>query len=301
MNHLYAKIRLLLCLILAVFFVSCATAYDKRGVYHKVQSGENIQRIARFYHVPVQELAEWNNITDENDIEPGLKIYIPQSKKETRLKNRRRSDKDDASSNASIKFDRTKFSWPVDGNLLSPFGIRNGRRHDGLDIKAPSGTPIKAAAKGEVVFSGKLKGYGNVVIVKHKDEFFTVYAHNSLNKVSKGKKVDRGTVIGDVGATGRATGPHLHFEVREGQSARNPLFYLPASRDTGVMIAENGKGKVKEKIAKRQSSRLPGVDVDEKVEEKAELTEGAPTDDKSDRKWSRRKEMMEKLKQKNKR
>ena len=72
-----------------------------------------------------------------------------------------------------------------------------------------------------------MRGYGNLVLLKHGDDFFTVYAHNSVNLVKKGKRVKRGETIAKVGRTGRATGPHLHFEVREGTKARNPLFFLP--------------------------------------------------------------------------
>ena len=86
---------------------------------------------------------------------------------------------------------------------------------------------MTAARAGHVIFSDRLSGYGNVIIVEHDDTFTTVYAHNDKNQVRKGGYVRRGQRIAIVGATGRATGPHLHFEVRKDNVARNPLFYLP--------------------------------------------------------------------------
>ncbi len=127
------------------------------------------------------------------------------------------------------KSNRTQFSWPIDGEISSLYGMRHGRRHDGVDIRAKIGTAIFAADSGEVVYSKKMRGYGNLVLLRHANDFFTVYAHNSVNLVKVGAKVKKGQMVARVGRTGRATGPHLHFEVREGSVARNPLFFLPKS------------------------------------------------------------------------
>lgn len=99
--------------------------------------------------------------------------------------------------------------------------------HDGIDIAAPVGTPVHAAAAGRVIYAGRIRGYGNVVIVQHADHYATVYGHNSINKVHQGQNVLRGQVISKVGTTGRTTGPNLHFEVRRDNVASNPLRYLP--------------------------------------------------------------------------
>ncbi len=123
-----------------------------------------------------------------------------------------------------------RFSWPVPGGVLSsPFGIRNGVMHDGIDISAPAGTPVRAADLGLVIFSGRLRGYGNVVILRHDDHYVTVYGHNRVNSVREGDRVARGQIIAQVGTTGRTTGPNLHFEVRHDNLARNPLNYLLVS------------------------------------------------------------------------
>lgn len=121
---------------------------------------------------------------------------------------------------------RLSFIPPVKGKVISNFGDRNGREHKGIDISAPEGTDILAAEDGVVIFSGFLKGYGNVVIIKHEGDYFTVYAHNKYNTVKENEFVKRGQVIGKVGQTGNATTPHLHFEIRRGTKPLNPLDFL---------------------------------------------------------------------------
>jgi murein DD-endopeptidase MepM/ murein hydrolase activator NlpD len=118
--------------------------------------------------------------------------------------------------------------------------MRNGVMHDGVDICAPTGTPVHAAADGVVIFSGRLRGYGNVVIIRHDDHYVTVYGHNSSNCVRDGNRVRRGEVVAWVGRTGRTTGDNLHFEVRRDNLARNPLYYLPARSIQGPQSFARG-------------------------------------------------------------
>ena len=125
-----------------------------------------------------------------------------------------------------------RLAWPVQGTITSTYGTRihpifkTKITHTGLDISAPNGTPVKAADTGEVLFTGWLSGYGNVVILDHGGTLTTVYAHLSRIECSEGAMVNRGSVIGRVGATGVATGNHLHFETRVNGDAVNPMRYL---------------------------------------------------------------------------
>jgi len=119
------------------------------------------------------------------------------------------------------------FIWPTSGWVSSPFGPRGGSKHDGIDIAAPEGTPIRAAAAGWVLYAGVLRGYGRVVILGHDYGLTSVYAHSRDIFVSAGTRVQRGSVIASVGRTGRATGPNLHFEIRRENVADDPLNYLP--------------------------------------------------------------------------
>ena len=123
------------------------------------------------------------------------------------------------------------FSWPLpNGAITSYFGKRRRDYHDGIDIRSPRGTPVHAAKNGVVIYSAKrIRGYGNMVVIKH-GTMATVYAHNTKNLVRKGDLVKQGEIVAFVGATGKATGPHLHFEIRQGQIPVDPLYYLPAIR-----------------------------------------------------------------------
>lgn len=122
------------------------------------------------------------------------------------------------------------YMWPAQGLLSSGYGWRWGRMHNGIDIAAPVGTPIFAAAAGVVTFAGwNSGGYGNLVEIAHPDGSFTLYAHNNRNLVREGQEVDQGDQIAEMGSTGFSTGPHLHFEIHPaGQGAVNPMAYLPA-------------------------------------------------------------------------
>jgi murein DD-endopeptidase MepM/ murein hydrolase activator NlpD len=118
------------------------------------------------------------------------------------------------------------FMWPVNGVVVSGFGMRWGRMHEGIDITARSGTPIWAAAGGTVIHAGWLGGYGNLVVVDHGGGLATAYAHASAILVSVGQTVSQGETVALVGSTGNSSGPHLHFEVRVNGSAVDPLLYL---------------------------------------------------------------------------
>jgi murein DD-endopeptidase MepM/ murein hydrolase activator NlpD len=118
------------------------------------------------------------------------------------------------------------FVWPVSGPMTSPFGWRWGRMHEGIDIGVASGTPIRAAASGSVIWCGWNGGYGNLVVIDHGGGIATAYAHQSSIAVSCGQSVSQGQVIGYIGSTGHSTGPHLHFEVRVNGGGVDPLGYL---------------------------------------------------------------------------
>ncbi len=121
------------------------------------------------------------------------------------------------------------YMWPAQGTLTSGYGWRWGRMHKGIDIAAPIGTPIVAAATGEVISAGwNSGGYGNLVKVRHPDGSVTLYAHNNKIFVRQGQKVRQGQQIAEMGSTGYSTGPHLHFEIRtNGTTAINPIARLP--------------------------------------------------------------------------
>ncbi len=129
-------------------------------------------------------------------------------------------------SGGTFKQGSGQLSWPVNGPVVSPFGMRWGRLHAGIDIAVPSGTPIHAADGGRVVLMGWVGGYGNYTCVQHTSSLSSCYAHQSSFATSNGASVSRGQVIGYIGCTGHCFGDHLHFETRINGSPVDPMGYL---------------------------------------------------------------------------
>jgi murein DD-endopeptidase MepM/ murein hydrolase activator NlpD len=205
---------------------------------HTVVAGETVYRIAQQYGISVGRLMTANGISDPRDLRVGQVLTIPGGYGAAPLA---RSD-GTAYPYRGLREPR-QFDWPVGhGVVSSGFGIRNGAMHDGVDISAPEGTPVRAADAGEVIFSGHLHGYGNTVIVRHDAHYATVYGHNEVNLVHAGDHVVRGQTIAELGATGRATGANLHFEVRRDNVARNPLAYLPEPATPDAITFAGGGG-----------------------------------------------------------
>lgn len=218
------------------------TIIKKDGIYHTIKEGQTIYRIALAYEADPDILLKINGINDPTTIKEGQEIFIPgakalrevpaaappEEKKNTGgpLRKKVWAKRSGNAKNAVIK--KGFFDWPVRGKISSKFGLRNGVPHDGVDISENKGTIIRAAAPGKVIFSDwGPTGYGNIVIIKHDDHLTTIYAHNHKNLVTKDKVVKQGDKIALLGETGRATGPHLHFEVRYDREPVDPLNYLP--------------------------------------------------------------------------
>jgi murein DD-endopeptidase MepM/ murein hydrolase activator NlpD len=132
----------------------------------------------------------------------------------------------DGSTDTSPAPSSSGFIWPISGPITSPFGIRWGTLHPGIDIGASTGTSIHAAASGKVIWCGWMSGYGNLVMVDDGGGLASLYGHQSRIAVSCGQSVEQGQLIGYVGCTGFCTGPHLHFEIRLNGSPVDPLGYL---------------------------------------------------------------------------
>jgi len=234
------RARLLGAALLAAVALACAhgggvAGGATGGVVHVVRRGENLYRISRYYGVPVQRIARANGIDDARSLEVGQRLRIPGARRPPPSQALLPPSDDVAPATLTNPNlapgppdgQRPRFSWPIHGVLTSPFGWRWHHLHEGIDIAAPPGTPVHAAAPGRVIYSGRLGGYGNVVIVQHRDDYASVYAHNRRNRVRKGASVQRGQVLAYVGQTGDATGPHLHFEIRWDEHPENPLRFLP--------------------------------------------------------------------------
>jgi len=223
------------CKILKCFLVICISAglaacVVTPGVYHTVKKGQNIYRISKAYGVEEEKLMKVNRLKDPAQIKVGQKIFIPGAMKELYVEPAPAEGESAAPTlveGEKKEGQGASFIWPVKGKILSEFGARGTRLHEGIDISVPEGTPIAAAASGKVIYSSnKLRGYGNIIVIRHEGKFSTIYAHNRLNLVKEGEFVEQGQIIGKVGLSGRTSGSHLHFEVRVGENPVDPLDYL---------------------------------------------------------------------------
>ncbi|MBM3485180.1 MAG: M23 family metallopeptidase, partial [Alphaproteobacteria bacterium] len=137
-----------------------------------------------------------------------------------------------------------RFAWPVRGKVVLGYGPQTGGlRNDGINIAAPRGTRVRAADAGVVAYAGnELRGFGNLIVIRHADGWMTAYAHNEALNVQKGDAVRRGQTIARVGQTGNVTAPQLHFEVRRGQRPIDPMPYMAGAPDDGVVTSTGGRG-----------------------------------------------------------
>jgi len=199
------------------------------GTFHVVKAGENLYRIGKAYDVPFTELARTNGIRDPGQIRVGQRIFIPGAHQALPVEIITPVEAPVTAPSFVAPQDLLEegMLWPVSGVINSSYGPRGASFHDGIDISAPEGTPILAIERGEVAYSDQLRGYGNIVIIRHAGGIMSVYAHNQVNLVREGEQVERGAIIARVGSTGRVTGPHLHFEIRKNNMAQDPLRYLP--------------------------------------------------------------------------
>jgi lipoprotein NlpD len=214
------------------------------GTRHRVSAGENLYRIALKYDVSVSALMKANGIDDVRQLKVGQELNIPgvvtrtaevssvvapivvSSSSATRGDDDVEDPREMRGGGGGVPketFGRGPLSWPLRGVLYGRFGKRGKEVHDGVDLAAPLGTPVKTAAPGKVLFAGEQRGYGLIAVVEHADGLVTLYAHNHDLRVKTGQKVREGQVISTVGESGKTSGPHLHFEVRERGRPVDPL------------------------------------------------------------------------------
>jgi murein DD-endopeptidase MepM/ murein hydrolase activator NlpD len=233
---------------------------------HVVNHGDTLLSIARHNHVSVQQLARANNLDPSAKLGIGTKLVVPSPRiaaaspataspavatvepvtvaappvtRVAAADNQQKVRLAQAGPNAEepavvtpIKAEATgalpTFRWPVRGKVITAYGAKaNGKANDGINLAVPEGTPIKAADDGVVAYSGnELKGYGNLVLIRHANGYVTAYAHASELLVKRGDTIKRGQVIAKSGQSGEVQSPQLHFEIRKGSSPVDPLQFL---------------------------------------------------------------------------
>lgn len=186
-----------------------------------VQPGDSLWEVASRYGITLGDLLSANpQVDNPGHVQIGQELLLPPTTLTTPAGG-------GAVAANALPSPGDHFAWPVLAPISSPFGPRGGRNHNGLDLAANTGDPIKAARDGEVVLSGWVQGYGETVILKHEDGTQTLYGHCSRRLVQTGERVRLGEVIAEVGSTGNSTGPHLHFEIIVNNKQYDPLLYLP--------------------------------------------------------------------------
>jgi murein DD-endopeptidase MepM/ murein hydrolase activator NlpD len=241
-----------------------AAAVNATPSVHVVNHGDTLLGVARRNHVSVAELARANGIQPNAKLRLGMKLTVPakatalvpatqsavaavqpaaalapatrlaavtpESQQKARLA---QATNEDAPVETSVKAaDATgalpTFRWPVRGKVITSYGAKtNGKANDGINLAVPEGTPVKAAEDGIVAYSGnELKGYGNLVLIRHGNGYVTAYAHASELLVKRGDAIKRGQVIAKSGQSGEVGSPQLHFEIRKGSTPVDPLQFL---------------------------------------------------------------------------
>ena len=239
-----------------VLLAACAPS----GIYHTVKPGQTLYRIARTYKVEEGRLARINRIKDPTQLKADQKLFIPgathlrtvPSTSVSNLKStpsakpkspvRKTAKKTTKNSvNTSNKATVAKktiknsakpakgiFDWPAKGRILNNFGKQSQKVYKGIEIDLAKGSAVKAAASGKVIYSGNaISGYGNLVILEHSNEYFSIYGYNQKNLVKLDDHVGQGEKIALSGLPPNGQSARLHFEIRKGKSAVNPILYLP--------------------------------------------------------------------------
>jgi murein DD-endopeptidase MepM/ murein hydrolase activator NlpD len=237
---------------------SAAPAAAGTSGVHVVAAGDTLSKIARHYHKPVSEIIKANNIQANATLNVGDRLVIPgaaapaakpgapaptaQAKPAVSAVVNQNEPAQSASvvTAAPDTLDKDaaklaegtgalpKFRWPANGRIIAGYGpTTNGQQNDGINIALPENTPVKAAEDGVVAYAGnELKGYGNLVLVRHPNGYVTAYAHAKELLVKRGDQVKRGQVIARSGQTGNVNAPQLHFEIRKGASPLDPTRFL---------------------------------------------------------------------------
>lgn len=258
LNFMATAHSLVLLIVTFCLVTSCAPT----GIYHTVQPGQTLYRIARTYEIDEARLARINNIKDPAQLKANQKLYIPnvtqtrtvpvtvtaapvtaakappsaasnprkpaEPVRQTQTPSTPAVDNKARTPVPQAKAVQGLFVWPVKGKLLNKFGTQGQKVYKGIELGVPEGSQVVAAASGKVIYSGNaIPGYGNLVILEHSDSYFTVYGYNQKCLVKMNDHVGQGEKIALSGLPPNGQSARLHFEIRKGKSAVNPILYLP--------------------------------------------------------------------------
>jgi len=245
--------------IMSLLILSCSlllmAGCASTGIYHTVQPGQTLYRIAKTYGIEEDRLARINGIRDPTQLKASQRLFIPGATHMLRVPAtsspavrapvrpspapsvaqrkpapaaKQPTVSSPAPATAGARPEKGLFIWPARGKLLSKFGTQGQKVYKGIEIGVAKGTAVLAAASGKVIYSGNaITGYGNLIILEHSDSFFSVYGYNQENLVKMDDYVGQGDKIALSGLPPSGQSARLHFEIRRGKSAVNPILYLP--------------------------------------------------------------------------
>lgn len=223
----YMKILGFLSAIL-LFVLSCTattqlvkdmSTVQKRGVWHRVEEGQTLWRIAKTYRVSLEELKLTNDIEDVVHIARGSWIFIPGAEKVLYVQGNTYS--------SPQEYAKFEFSWPVKGEVVKPFGKYENDFNYGIDVRIKENENVLATQKGVVVFSNVIRGYGNTIVIEHENDFCSLYSRHIRSFVREGQKVEKNTIIARVDSGKSPQGALIHYELFYKGKPVNPLYFLP--------------------------------------------------------------------------
>ncbi|MBO0751809.1 MAG: M23 family metallopeptidase, partial [Bradyrhizobiaceae bacterium] len=223
---------------------------------HTVAAGDTLGRVAHHYHVSAREIAVANGLSPDAPLRVGTRLTIPvsmptlaQARPPADARTPQRvaaADPPAATAHLATPVEHPAaaangapaFRWPARGRIVNNYGARvNGATNDGIDLAVPEGTPVRSADDGVVAYAGnELKGYGNLVLVRHANGYVTAYANGSELLVKRNDQVHKGQVVMKSGQTGNAAAPQLHFEIRKNSAPVDPTQYLPADKSASAPL-----------------------------------------------------------------
>lgn len=194
-------------------------------IYYKIRKGDSLFKISKCSKVYVEDLLQRNKKIEKKKLQIGSRIKLPYFAKPELCKKTKKINRKNIKKNKKLE---KIFKWPISGELIATFGSKgSGRRNDGINIKAPFGSPVRAAKAGKVIYRGnELPAWGNLILVKHENGWTTAYAHLDKFYVKLGTKVRTGDILGSVGKTGNVNDYQLHFQVRKYSKPLDPINYL---------------------------------------------------------------------------
>lgn len=199
-----------------------------KKMIHVIQKGDTLYSISRKYRVDRSSLFKINGIKPNQKIYVGDSIVIPIKEKKKYQQRIRKELNIKPKHSKKIASTKLSFIWPARGKIILGFGkIKSGFHNDGINIKSDENSPVIASETGEIIYTGnEIPGYGNLILIKHKNNWVTAYSHLKQIIYKKGQVVRKGQKIGKVGKTGNVDEPQLHFEIRKGKKAINPKKFL---------------------------------------------------------------------------